>query len=111
MGYCFFIAAAWGDAAIPKHFKVISERLVSRGHRVVYLTHGKEVEFKEGDFHVYSFPSPRPTKFQDAFFLRQLIREYQPDCLIANFGAVNVMTLVGWLMHIQCRVVWYHTYK
>lgn len=107
--YCFFIAASWGDAAIPKHFKALAQRLVERGHRVVYLPHGLQISLDEGNFHVRSFPSPRPTKLRDFIFLHKLVREYQPDCMIANFGAVNVMNIVGWLNRVPCRVNWYRT--
>lgn len=109
MLYCFFIAASWGDAAIPEHFKALARQLVERGHRVVYLPHGQQVSIDDGNFHVRSFPSPRPTKPQDFIFLHKLVREYQPDCMIANFGAVNVMNIVGWLDRVPCRVDWYHT--
>lgn len=108
-GYCFFIAASWGDAAVPKHFKALAHRLVERGHRVVYLPHGQQVSIDDGDFHVRSFPSPRPTRLRDFIFLHQLVREYKPDCMIANFGAANVMAIVGWLNRVSCRVDWYHT--
>lgn len=107
--YCFFIAASWGDAAVPKHFKALAQRLVERGHRVVYLPHGQQVSIDDGNFHVRSFPSPRPTKLRDFIFLHKLVREYKPDCMIANFGAGNVMTIIGWLNRVPCRVNWYHT--
>jgi len=107
--YCFFIAASWGEAAIPQHFKALAHELVGRGHRVVYLPHGLQVSIDEGDFIVQSFPSSRPTKPRDFVFLYRLIRQYHPDCLIANFGAGNVMTLVGWLTRVPNRVDWYHT--
>lgn len=109
MKYCFFIAASWGDAAVPKHFKALAQRLVERGHRVVYLPHGQQINIDEGNVHVRSFPSPRPTKLRDFIFLHKLIRDYKPDCMIANFGAGNVMTIVGWLHRVPCRVDWYHT--
>lgn len=107
--YCFFIAASWGEAAIPQHFKTLSHELAGRGHRVVYLPHGQKINVNEGNFIVRSFPSPRPTKPRDFVFLYKLIRQYHPDCLIANFGAANVMTLVGWLTRVPHRVDWYHT--
>ena len=107
--YCFFIAASWGDAAIPEQFKALSHELVGRGHRVVYLPHGQKINIDEGNFIVRNFPSPRPTKPRDFAFLYKLIRQYHPDCLIANFGAANVMTLVGWLTRVPYRIDWYHT--
>jgi len=112
--YCFFIAASWGQGAIPEHFQALAHHLVERGHCVFYLPHGKQWSAKplaidDGNFHVRSFPSPRPTRPRDFLFLYRLIREYHPDCLIANFGAGNVMTLVGWLTRVPNRVDWYHT--
>lgn len=107
--YCFFIAASWGDTAVSEHFKALAQRLVERGHRVIYLPHGLQVSIDDGNFHVRSFPSPRPTKPRDFVFLHKLVRKYQPDCMIANFGAVNVMNIVGWLNRIPCRVDWYRT--
>lgn len=107
--HCYFIAASWGDAAIPEYFKMLAQRLVERGHRVVYITHGQQIRLNQGDFQVYSFPSPRPTQFQDFIFLHKLVSQYKPDCMIANFGAVNVMTTVGWLNQVPCRVNWYRT--
>ena len=107
--YCFFIAASWGDGVIPKHCQSLARHLVARGHRVVYLPHGQKITLQEGNFYVYSFPSPRPTHFRDFIFLHRLVRQYKPDCMIANFGAVNVMTVVGWLSRVPCRIAWYHT--
>lgn len=109
--YCFFIAAGWGDAAVPKHFKALAQHLVKRGHRVVYLPHGQRVLLDEENFHVRSFPSPRPTKLRDFIYLHKLVRQYHPDCMVANFGAGNVMTIVGWLNRVPCRINWYHSYS
>lgn len=107
--YCYFIAASWGDSAYSKHFQTLAHKIAERGHRVVYLSHGKQIRIDEGNFQLYSFPSPRPTRLQDFIFLNKLVRQYKPDCMIANFGAVNVMTIVGWLNRIPCRVAWYRT--
>ncbi len=57
------------------------------------------------------WPSPRPTRFADALFLVRLIRQYHPDCLLANFAAVNWMCLVGWLSRVSHRIAFYHTLK
>jgi len=109
--YCFFIAASWSDGAVSQHFRALAHELVERGHRVVYLLGGKkQVNIKEGALLVRSFPSPRPTKLRDFVFLHKLVRKYQPDCMVANFGAVNVMTIIGWLNRVSCRVDWYHSY-
>lgn len=108
---CFFIATSWNDGAIANHFKALSKKLAERGHRVVILITGQKrwVEDHESNPSIYAWPSLRPTNFRDAVFLYGLIRKYRPDCLISNFGADNVMLLVGWLMRVPLRVAWYHT--
>jgi glycosyltransferase involved in cell wall biosynthesis len=58
---------------------------------------------------IYTWPSERPTRAKDMLFLCRLIRKYEPACLIANFAAVNIMMLTGWLMRVRVRVAWYHT--
>ena len=82
---------------------------MARGHRVVFLIDGRKVDDEAHDANpaVYTWPSPRPTGTRDWLFMRQLVRRYRPDCLIANFGAVNTMTVVGWAMGVSARVVYY----
>lgn len=108
---CYFVATSWNDAPVSRHFKALSDELVERGHQVVMLVDGNKYEAEDptGNPAVYTWPSRRPVKMQDARFLLRLIREYHPKCMIANFGASNLMMLVGWLMHVPCRTSWYHT--
>ena len=109
----FVIAtSSWKDgAAVPSHFKAIGDELVRRGHRVIILISGRvtDLEVWSGNPLVFTWPSKRPTKIKDALFAHKLFTRYHPDCLIANFGAGNVMTIVGWLTGAPVRVVWYHT--
>jgi glycosyltransferase involved in cell wall biosynthesis len=108
---CYFVATSWNDAPVSRHFKALSDALAARGHRVVMLVDGEkhEAEDHAGNPAVYTWPSRRPVKLRDARFLWRLIRERRPHCLIANFGASNVMMLVGWLLAVPCRADWYHT--
>ena len=107
----FFIATSWKDAVIPHYFLEITKRLVEGGHRVVLLIDGqrRDVEDHHGNPAIYVWPSFRPTHFRDALFLRSLIGKYKPDCLLANFGSINVMMGVGWLLGVPCRIAWHHT--
>lgn len=107
----FFIASSWGEGAIPQHFLRLSQELVARGHRVILLVAHQRYDVEEPGSNpaIYTWPSRRPTKPKDAIFLYRLIREYQPECLVANFGAVNVMMLVGWLAQVRNRISWYRT--
>jgi glycosyltransferase involved in cell wall biosynthesis len=111
MSRCFFIAASGGEGAGPYHYMALGEALAAKGHRVIMLLAGqvKEKERHEGNPLIYTWPSKRPVKFRDAYFLYKLIGKFHPDCLIANFGAVNVMTLVGWLRRVAPRICWHHT--
>lgn len=109
----YFIATSWGDKAVSLHFRALAQRLAERGHRVVLLMAGRkrglDEENHDANPALYTWPSARPTGLRDARFLYRLIRQRRPDCLISNFGAVNVMMTVGWLAGVACRVPWYHT--
>lgn len=108
---CYFIATSWNDAPVSQHFRALADALAARGQRVVLLVDGQNhaVENPQGNPAVYTWPSRRPVKWRDAWFLRRLIRQYRPACLIANYGASNLMMLAGWWLAVPCRVVWYHT--
>jgi glycosyltransferase involved in cell wall biosynthesis len=111
MNRCFFIATPGGESAVAYHFMALGKALAEQGCRVIMLIDGqrKEKERKEGNPLVYTWPSKRPVKFRDAYFLFKLMGKFRPDCLIANFGAVNVMLLVGWFRRVRLRFCWYHT--
>jgi glycosyltransferase involved in cell wall biosynthesis len=108
---CFFIGTSWKGGPSAVHFRVLARKLIERGHRVVLFVDGQrhDVEDHTGNPAVYTWPSPRPTKLRDARFLYQKIKQYQPDCMIANFGSVSLMTFMGWLTGVPCRVAWYRT--
>jgi len=108
---CFFIGTTLADNPVSHHFTALAAELVRRGHRVVLLAPHRRVELENptGNPAIYTWPSDRPTRLVDARFLNALIRQYRPDCLIANFVAVNVMTLVGRWAGVPQRVAWYHT--
>ncbi len=110
-GRCFFIGTTLADNPVPQHFTALANELVRRGHRVVILAPHRVVELENHTSNpaIYVWPSQRPTKLADALFLQRLIRKYRPDCLIANFVAVNVMMLVGRWAGVRRRIAWYHT--
>lgn len=109
---CFFIGVGLSLGAVAQHFLALARELARRGHKVVILSwpaRWQVHEDPEGNPAIMSWPSPRPTQWQDARFLHRLIRQHRPDCLIANFGAENVMTLVGAVCRVPVRICWYHT--
>lgn len=108
---CYFIATYWNNSAISIHFRKLAEELANRGHQVYILVGGQkyEIENHTNNPFIYIWPSMRPIKVRDAWFLLKLIRKFHPDCLIANFASQNIMLLLGWLMRVPCRITWYHT--
>ncbi len=108
---CFFIGTPWDDEGIAGNFRTIAAELAARGHQVVILTDAQAARqaVSAKNLIVCGWPSPRPTRLRDFLFLYRLIRRYRPDGLIANFGAGNVMMLVGWLLRVPQRIIWYRT--
>ncbi len=108
---CFFIGTTLADNPTPRHFMAVARELALRGHRVVILAPHRRVDLVDSAANpaIYTWPSDRPTKPRDGRFLRDLIDTHKPACLIANFVAVNVMMLRGWLARVPVRVAWYHT--
>ena len=85
--------------------------LVSRGHRVVWFLDGHRHDLVDPDANpsIVTWPSYRPTHLRDALFLFSQMRRHRPSCVVAVFGSVNLMMLVGWLMRVPVRVAWYQT--
>ena len=108
---CFLISASWHDRPISIYYRALAQKLAERGHQVILLVDGqrKDVETLDGNPKVYTWPSKRPVHLADALFLSRLVRQYRPDCLIANTGSVNNMMLFGWLHRVPHRISWYRT--
>jgi glycosyltransferase involved in cell wall biosynthesis len=109
--HCYMLAGSWSESPVSTHFRALADELAARGHTVVFLVDrcNHEVENHTGNPAVYTWPSFRPTRVRDAWFLRRLIKNYRPDFVIGAFGSTNWMTVVGWLMRVRCRLVWYLT--
>lgn len=108
---CFFISGSWGVSANSDRLDALASRLVALGHQVIIILDHQEVSlpFDSKNPAYFTWPSYRPTHLKDAIFLRKLIKRYQPDCLISQFGSVNLMTLVGWSMRVPLRMARYET--
>lgn len=109
---CIFIAfgGSWtSQARVPLQFKGLADELTRRGFTVVSIIQGKPDPELVNEENVYYWPSKRPTKFRDAFFFYKLVRKFKPSLIITQFAATNIMLLVGWIMKIPQRAVWYHT--
>ncbi len=108
---CYFIGTPIGDLSIMKQFVALANDLARRGHQVIILAPHRRIELENHHTNpaIYIWPSERPTKWRDAWFFYKLARQFRPDCVVASYAAVNIMTLVGWLARVPQRVTWYHT--
>jgi glycosyltransferase involved in cell wall biosynthesis len=112
-GNCFFIGAPAGCGAVASHFAALGRELARRGNDVKIFSSAGDANgiCNAKNPALLSWPSRRPTRIADALFLARLIRRHRPDCLLANFGAVNWMCLVGWLCRVRLRFAFYHTLR
>jgi glycosyltransferase involved in cell wall biosynthesis len=110
---CYFIGAPGGNGAVAGYFVALGQELAQRGNDVKIISHSAEANERPSEHNLASlvWPSARPTKLSDGLFLARLIRRHRPDCLLANFAAVNWMCLVGWLCRVRHRIAFYHTLR
>src|SRR5437868_92767 len=109
--FCYFIGSPGGASAVSRQFEALGKELLGRGHEVRIISPVSEIDGDGGRRGTanLAWPSPRPTRSADALFLTRLIRRYHPDCMVANFAAVNWMCLIGWLLRVKHRIAFYHT--
>lgn len=109
--FCFFITLTWNDSVSSGQSRALANELVRRGHRVVYIVDGQRTDLEDHESNpaLYTWPSKRPTGRQDAAFLWRLLAAYQPDEVIAQFSAVNLVMVLSRLAGIPVRIAWYHT--
>lgn len=108
---CIFLSGTSRESANKEILKALADELVERGHQVIIIVDGQKENLVDTASNpaVYTWPSKRPTKLCDGLFLVKLIKRYLPDCMIAQFGSVNMMTLIGWLCRVRHRIPWYET--
>ena len=82
-----------------------------RGHRVFILVDQQRTDVvnRETNPAVLTWPSRRPTTWSDALWFADFVRRERPRALIANWGATNIMLVVGMAVGVSVRVAWYHT--
>lgn len=105
-----FIAFTLKNSSVAEFFVALSNFL-SKEYNVIIFTHANEPHrFVLSDsITILRWPSKRPTRVKDLFFLIRQIWKYKPQTMIANFAAVNIFLVGGSLMGVPYRVAWYHT--
>ncbi len=105
-----FIAFTLKNSSVAEFFVSLANRL-SETYQVVIFSYATEDHdlIIDDSVNILEWPSIRPTKWADFQFLIKNIRKYRPQTIIANFGAVNLFILGGFLMGVKHRIAWYHT--
>ncbi|AVR43818.1 hypothetical protein C7S20_00200 [Christiangramia fulva] len=105
-----FLAFTIKNSSVAEFFISLAN-LLSEKNKVVIFTHANEKHpFRINDrIEILIWPSKRPTKIKDLLFFLRYIRKYKPRTIIANFAAVNICLLAGFLVRVKNRVAWYHT--
>lgn len=105
-----FIAFTLKESSVAD-FCIAVANYLSRNCKVVIFSHANENHgfLISESVTVLRWPSKRPTRLKDLLFLMKQIRIFKPQILIANFAAVNIFLLGGFLSGIKHRIAWYHT--
>lgn len=107
----YILATSYSESPSALQFRRLADELVGRGQRcaLVYDHNCVDQVSPSSNPAIYTWPSFRPTRVRDAHFLSSLIGCCVPDTVVANFGSVNVMTIVSALRGVPHRIAWYHT--
>lgn len=105
-----FLAFTLKQSSVAEFFVELANQLSTK-HKVIIITHSVEKHDLKLDkkVEVLKWPSKRPTKLADFFFLTNLIKRRKPEIMISNFSAVNIFLIAGYLFRVPHRVAWYHT--
>lgn len=105
-----FLAFTLKNSSVAEFFVELANQL-STTHKVIIITHAVENNSLnlEKKIEVLKWPSPRPTRITDMFFLVKMIRKLRPTIMISNFAAVNLFLITGYFFNVSKRVAWYHT--
>jgi len=96
--------------SIPNHFFELSKNLIAKGNRVVIVFDKNHNPANSNTGIIYkTWPSTRPTKLKDFIFYYKLCREYNPEIVLGQFGSTNITLLVGSLLRIPNRIIYWHT--
>ncbi|MCB1049167.1 MAG: glycosyltransferase family 4 protein [Acidobacteria bacterium] len=82
------------------------------GNEILIIVQGLDSEQQPQEWEgctVLAWPSPRPTRLADAFFLWRILKQFKPDVIVANFAPVNLCMTLGWLARVPTRIAWYRT--
>src|SRR3954451_2750986 len=92
-----FISFSLGNSSVSDYFVDLAIRLSALFKIIIFSDSPKpENLVLPDDIEVKYWPSKRPTKFKDGYFLYKNIKKYKPILTISIFGSVNIFMLTGW---------------
>jgi len=105
-----FLTFTISNSSLTEFFLVLCNKLTTK-HKVVIITDKLEPHdfYVSPDIAIYTWPSSRPTTFNDFWFLYKKVLQYKPETMISMFGAVNMFLLVGFLLRVKNRIAWSHS--
>ncbi len=105
-----FLSFTIKNSSVAEFFIELSNKL-ALNNRVIIITYAVETcnFYISPKIEVIRWPSKRPTKFKDFLFIIHLMKNYKPEVMIANFAAVNMFLMAGYLLGVKQRIAWYHT--
>lgn len=110
-GQTIFIAHNWSDVSVSYQSKWLATEL-SKDNTVIFLNAKKSgaAERKVNEhLVVLEWPGQRPNGFKDLLFAIRLFRRYQPQVIISNFAANDIMLFVASFFGVKVRLCYYHT--
>jgi len=103
-----FISFSLFDGSVSDYFLTLSIKLSER-YQVIIITDYLDRSDIPDNIKVLKWPGKRGNTWQDFLFLKKQVSKFRPHMMIANFGAVNLFLIVGFLFRIPHRIAWVHT--
>ncbi|MEO8395089.1 MAG: glycosyltransferase family 4 protein [Chloroflexota bacterium] len=107
----FFFGSDIGPNASRRSDVALANALAERGAPVTIIAvHSKTLDpTLSPNLKILRWPKPAWNRLRHILFFDQLTRQEHPVAIVANFGAVNIMLLVGMLRRVPVRIAWHRT--
>jgi glycosyltransferase involved in cell wall biosynthesis len=112
----FIVCIGWAQPPMGNQFTKLCEELSDEGHDVVLVCSGgvEETGLRAppygGTLSVLHWPSVRPVKLADGRLVWDLLRRFEPDCVVAQQSSVNWAISLGFITRVPVRVAWVQTH-
>ncbi len=96
---------------IPNYFQYLGKEFKKNNFSVIFIFDGhiKNLPSNKNNIKYHSYPSKRPTRIADFFFLYKIIKKEKPILCISNFGSTNVVSIISFMLRVPTRINYIHT--